>query len=76
VLLYTDGLVEIENPDGTMLDRQALIKWVTSGLHLPAQQLVQHLHAQAMKFAGSSELPDDIALLAVRITRRSSRPGV
>lgn len=69
VFFYTDGLVEIENSSGEMLDRQKLTRWITEAFDRTPQELVEQVHLRALEFAGREDLPDDIAVLAVRVTR-------
>lgn len=68
VVFYTDGLVEFESGDGTMLERETLIQWMREELEHSPQVLANRLYSRALKFAGRADLPDDIALLAVRVT--------
>ena len=67
VLLYTDGLIEVENTEGNMLDTKDLIDWVEEDLHLPPQELVEKLYERATTHAGTTDLPDDVAVLAIRV---------
>lgn len=67
VFLYTDGLVEIENRSGRMLTRDELIGWLHEDIGLAPQALVERLHARAVAYAGSTEMADDIAALAIRV---------
>jgi len=67
VFLYTDGLVEIENERHEMLTRETLIEWLQQEIGLDAQTLVDRVYARVLDFAKSRELPDDVAVVAVRV---------
>ncbi len=69
VFFYTDGLLELENSRGEMLESSELIRWITEEIELPPQALVERIYARSVQFAQTSTLPDDVAALAVRVTR-------
>lgn len=67
IFLYTDGLIELENAGGVMLERADLIRWIEQDLALSPQELVQRIHSRSVEFAGTSELPDDVTVVAIRV---------
>lgn len=67
VFFYTDGLVELWNASREMLDPTAIQKWLEESRHLGPQELVDEMHRRAIAFAGTTDLDDDVAELAVRV---------
>lgn len=73
VFLYTDGLIELENAAGEMLERSDLIRWIEQDIALSPQELVQRIHSRSVEFAGTSELPDDVTVVAIRVGSPASQ---
>ena len=67
LFFYTDGLIELWNGDDDMLEREDLEQWLEETRSLNPQELVDALYHRAIDFAGSTDLPDDVAELAVRV---------
>lgn len=67
IFFYTDGLVEIWDQDREMLEEHALDQWLEASRHLAPQELVDALYHRATTYAGTTDLPDDVAELAVRV---------
>jgi len=67
VFICTDGLIEIEDPEGKPLTLDGLIKWLRADLALPLKTFSEHIHARAVEYAAPDEFQDDIAALAVRV---------
>jgi len=68
LLLYTDGIIEAFNPDGTQefgYDRLAEIVQQNDGL--PANELVQKIRQALSEFTEGSLLSDDITLIACKV---------
>ena len=68
VFFYTDGLIELWNDDQEILEREALLDWLNEEKGNSPQDLVDGLYHRAVEFAGTTDLPDDVAELAVRVT--------
>ncbi|MEU2060291.1 PP2C family protein-serine/threonine phosphatase [Streptomyces sp. NPDC013455] len=62
LLLYTDGITETRNADGSFYP---LLERLGSWRSLPPRQLLERLHHDLMAYSGN-RLQDDIAALAVR----------
>ena len=67
LFLYTDGLVEVKNAAGDMLEREEMIRWLGEDVALSPQALVERIYARVTQYAGTSELEDDVAALAIRV---------
>ncbi|MEQ1862502.1 MAG: SpoIIE family protein phosphatase [Chthoniobacteraceae bacterium] len=72
LLLYTDGLSEVESPDGDLYEGRRFEQTLRAHLHSPADALLDALLADAKTFSGSGIFEDDVCLLAVEVARLSS----
>ncbi|MCP4135496.1 MAG: SpoIIE family protein phosphatase [bacterium] len=71
IILYTDGVTEAANPEGTMLtgnDYDKLCHWVRhyADQSNSAEELCRNLYDGVISFCGRSALSDDIAILVVQ----------
>ena len=69
VMLYTDGLFELESADGTLFDKQQLLESVTRRMALPTPQLFDELLAEARAFSGKQDFDDDMCLVGMDFVR-------
>jgi serine phosphatase RsbU (regulator of sigma subunit)/CheY-like chemotaxis protein len=67
VMLYTDGLYEVEGADGEFYDKHKLVEAVTRRLTLPAPQLFDALLAEVRAFSAKQELEDDMCLVGMEV---------
>jgi phosphoserine phosphatase RsbU/P len=65
ILLFTDGLYEVESPDGEQFGLDALISSLKSHAELPAEKLFNALLAEACEFSQKQEFDDDVCIVAV-----------
>jgi serine phosphatase RsbU (regulator of sigma subunit) len=79
VLLYTDGVVEAEEPSGEQFGVDRLVEAVESAESGeradPAGRIRSVLHA-VERFRGQRELLDDVTLVAIRTTQAAVAAGV
>ena len=68
VLMFTDGLSEIENDHQEELGRDRIVKWVGKIYQLDAQEIVELIYQKAMGFAGGRELGDDVTALVIKVS--------
>ena len=66
LLLYTDGVVEAESPEGTMFQTQRLLACISKDFP-SAKSIVDAVVAEVRGFAGTGELIDDLTLVAVQL---------
>lgn len=69
VMLYTDGLYEVESPEGEFFKMAQFIEAVRRRLELPAPQLFDALLAEIKAFAGRAAFEDDMCLVGMEVTR-------
>ncbi|NMH59434.1 fused response regulator/phosphatase [Alteromonas ponticola] len=60
----TDGLMEITNDEGRMLDEDGLQRWFLAAPHVTAE----HLYQQARAYLGEAEPHDDMTIAIYRAT--------
>lgn len=65
IILYTDGLIEVENEVGEVFGSEYLLPTVRGLMNRPAKDLNEALLDQARNFATGKQFTDDVCLLAV-----------
>ncbi|MEO6035354.1 MAG: SpoIIE family protein phosphatase [Verrucomicrobiota bacterium] len=69
VMLYTDGLYEIEGKEGEQYSPQLLLSAVERHSKKPCGELFDSLLSDVQKFSCSSEFADDVCLVAMEIAQ-------
>ncbi len=69
VLLFTDGLFEVEGSEGQLYDYQQLSRAVGNRTELPAVELCRSLISEVQQFSATQEFNDDVCLVAMDIDR-------
>ncbi len=69
VLLFTDGLFEVEGSGGQLYDYQKLSRAVGDRTELPVVELCSSLIAEVQQFSATQEFNDDVCLVAMDIDR-------
>jgi phosphoserine phosphatase RsbU/P len=67
LLLFTDGLFEVEGADAQYYDQPRLLRAVRQRAGLCAEQLCQQLVEEVQEFAAAKEFADDVCLIAMQI---------
>ena len=65
VLLFTDGLFEVEGPGGDIYDYQRLLEAVNRRRELPAFQLCHEVIEEVQRFSAGRHFSDDVCLVAM-----------
>ncbi len=68
VLLFTDGLVEVLNPQEELYTQQQLAAAVEQRLTLPTPHLIDDVLDEVRRFSGASTFPDDVCLVGMDLT--------
>jgi serine phosphatase RsbU (regulator of sigma subunit) len=79
LLLFTDGLFEVEAPDSTLYSHNALLEEVRKHSGLPAQEILDELVDEVRKFARGSPFEDDVCLVGIeyrKVDHESGNSGV
>ncbi len=69
VMLYTDGLYELEAADGTLFEKQQLVDATARRSALPTPRLFDELLAELRTFGSRNEFEDDMCLVGMDIVR-------
>lgn len=69
MLLYTDGLYEVDNLRQEEYGQQRLIESVRAHLRCPTEQMLDALLDDVQRFSGAPEFEDDVCLVAVEAQR-------
>ncbi len=69
VVLFTDGLYEVEGAEGDEYGQERLLAAVSQRSQLPAEPLFDELLADVQKHAGNRGFVDDVCLVGVEVAR-------
>ena len=69
IMLFTDGVYEVEGADGTFYDKEQMQAAVARRLAQPAPQLFDELVAEVLGFARDHEFDDDVCLVGMEVMR-------
>ncbi|HYY26409.1 MAG TPA: SpoIIE family protein phosphatase [Chthoniobacterales bacterium] len=69
VLLFTDGLFEVEGPGGEIYDYRRLLEAVNRRCGLPAFQLCHEIIEEVQRFSAGRHFSDDVCLVAMECHR-------
>jgi phosphoserine phosphatase RsbU/P len=66
VVLYTDGVVEAENPAGEQYSAQRLARIVSSHRQQSPSDLIETIYASVTDFRETTLLADDVTLVVLK----------
>jgi serine phosphatase RsbU (regulator of sigma subunit) len=69
IVLFTDGLYEVEGPDHQEYGQERLLAAVRQRTQLPANQLFDELLVDIRQFSMEKEFDDDVCLVGMEIAR-------
>ena len=67
LLLFTDGLFEVEGPGGEIYDYRRLLEAVNRRRELPAFQLCHEVIEEVRRFSAGRHFSDDVCLVAMEV---------
>jgi sigma-B regulation protein RsbU (phosphoserine phosphatase) len=67
LLLFTDGLFEVEGVDAQYYDQARLLRSVSQRTSLCADELCKQVVAEVQQFAVTKDFADDVCLIAMEI---------
>jgi sigma-B regulation protein RsbU (phosphoserine phosphatase) len=76
ILLFTDGLFEVEGLGGLLYDYDQLSRAVNHHAGLPTGELCHRLIAEVQQFSANRRFDDDVCLVAMDIARLKQNPRV
>jgi serine phosphatase RsbU (regulator of sigma subunit) len=76
IMLFTDGLYEVQAPSQELYTQDMLAAAVARRSQLPAPQIFDELIAEVRKFAADHEFSDDVCLVGLELTGKlATGPG-
>jgi sigma-B regulation protein RsbU (phosphoserine phosphatase) len=69
VLLYTDGIYEVENKSGELFGKERLFRSVQNQLALHPDQLLEGITKDINGFSASSEFKDDVCIVTMHVKK-------
>jgi len=69
ILLYTDGVIEVDGADKEQFGRERLRTAVSQRFHLPPERLFDELLAEIQTFSAAREFADDVCLVGMEVLR-------
>ncbi len=72
VMLFTDGLFEVINPNGDVYSQQMLVSEVQQRTQLPAQQLFDQLMKTVGDFSAGTGFSDDVCIVGMELEVETS----
>ena len=69
LVLFTDGLIEVENANGEEYDEELLLTAVRRRISLPPDQLFEELLTELRQFSASGAFEDDVCLAGMEVAR-------
>jgi sigma-B regulation protein RsbU (phosphoserine phosphatase) len=69
LLMFTDGIFEVEGPTGEYFDQQRLIAAVERRLVIPSDELIEQVVAEARDYSVTHQFGDDVCLVGVELRR-------
>jgi PAS domain S-box-containing protein len=69
VILFTDGVLEVEGANGDFYDSVRLASAVRRHIGLPAKELLEEIFADVRRFSGGKDFIDDICVIGVDVQR-------
>lgn len=67
LMLYTDGLFEVEDEEGNLFSQDDLFKVVDERLHFPTNELFQSMLAEVHGYSHRSDFDDDVCILGIEM---------
>ena len=64
-MLFTDGLYEVDSPEGEQFGLERVISSLRSHAEMPAEKLFNALLADACHFSKMADFDDDVCIVAV-----------
>ncbi|WP_395739834.1 PP2C family protein-serine/threonine phosphatase [Prosthecobacter sp.] len=68
IMLFTDGLFEVEDAEGDLYSQEDLVKAVDQRLHFPTSDLFQSVLAEVQAFSQRSDFDDDVCIIGIEVT--------
>lgn len=67
LVVFTDGVLEVESPEGEELGKDELVRMVQDLRHLPAQEMTDKIFQEILKFSQGKKFRDDFTLVVIKV---------
>ena len=67
IMLFTDGLYEVEGPDNIQFSQEMLLGVVRKHLQLNCGELFDQVLAEIKQFSGNHDFADDVCLVGMEV---------
>lgn len=75
IMLFTDGLYEVQNQQGQLYTQAQLLEGVRQRAQLPAPEMFDQVLQEIKLFAGGTGFADDVCIVGIELTPGGARPG-
>jgi sigma-B regulation protein RsbU (phosphoserine phosphatase) len=76
VLLFTDGLYEVESKRGELYDQTLLLRAVERRLYRPTEEIFEETIGEVREFSATRSFEDDVCLVGMEVVRTgTAAPG-
>lgn len=69
VMLYTDGIYEVNSRDGEEFGQERLLRSVQRHIDLPIERIFDEVLKEVRAFSGASEFEDDVCVVGMEVCR-------
>jgi sigma-B regulation protein RsbU (phosphoserine phosphatase) len=69
VLMFTDGILEVEGANGDYFDQQRLVTAIETRAAMPSEELLDALLTETREYAFKHQFGDDVCLVGVELRR-------
>src|SRR5262249_46156065 len=74
IMLFTDGLYEVQAPNQELYTQEMLTAAVAKRLQLPASHIFDELIVEIQHFAANHEFADDVCVVGLELAAKLSEP--
>jgi len=75
IMLFTDGLFEVETPEGALYSHEDLQQAVHERLNLPTNTLFQEILSEVQSFSQRQDFDDDVCIIGIEVARCLEDPN-
>lgn len=74
IVLFTDGLYEVENADGELYDQELLMKAIETRAEQPTESMFDETVEEVLGFSATRTFSDDVCLVGIEVCRIGPPP--
>jgi phosphoserine phosphatase RsbU/P len=67
LVIYTDGMIEVEDDAKEMLDSETFVQFMLSRMHLPIDDLLEEIFEYCSTYAGEQGFNDDVTMIGLEV---------